>query len=91
MDVLQEYELKLYLVDPAAVSPKPVTVATAELNMALFASAPGVKRPETVFLALKENAMWNVLHGDVLLRVAVVCLEEVSWEGTRGIPATDIL
>ncbi|KAK9806060.1 hypothetical protein WJX73_010201 [Symbiochloris irregularis] len=80
----KDYELKVLLVDPAAVNPKPVTVATGDLNMAIFAAAPGIKRAETVFLALRENGMWNVLSGDVLLRASVVCLDEgLDGSGAR--------
>lgn len=75
--LVQDYELKVLLVDPAAINTKAVTVASASLNMAIFATAPGVKRSETVFLALRDNAMWNVLSGDVLLKATVVCSGEV--------------
>ena len=76
--VLQEYELKVLYVDPAAVSTKAATLAPADLDMAELATSFGVKRSETAVLALRENPAWSVLNGDVMMQLAVVCLDEVS-------------
>ena len=87
---MQKYELKIQQYDASQFGDKPLTVASLELNMAQYAVLSGQKKTLDLRLPLRENAAWSVLHGDVILRIAVdshLPAVRCPWQSPRAAPA----
>lgn len=70
---MQKYELKIQQCNLADGGDKPLTVASLDLDMAQYATA-GQRKAVSLRLPLRENPAYSVLHGEVLLKLAIECL-----------------